>query len=616
MSSGTFPTEIDKYRLLRKLATGGMAEVYLAQAAGPAGFQKTLVLKRILPHLAEDQAFVEMFLNEARLAALLNHPNIVQIYDLGEAEGSYFIAMEYVDGPNLRDLSRKASEAGRIVPFEQAAKIIALACEGLGYAHDFSENGQALNLIHRDISPDNILISHAGAVKVVDFGIAKAANQASHTHAGALKGKLGYMSPEQLRGRPLDRRADIFSLGVVLYELLAGMKPFDATSDIAAMKAILHDPPIPLGQQRPDCPAALAVIIERALEKDRESRYPDCRAMQRDLEQFLMARRKAVGAYELALLVTGLGEPRPVNAPPEEVPTRIGQSVDHDQTHRMSTLAVKPDARPSSRFPTVALWGGIGVGALIGVGIYLLAFASKTDAIVQPQAAPLPTAQPAPTSDQKRLEEQKRKAEEAEAAEAERKAAEGRAAEERRKADEAQAAEDERLAELEKKQARHGPNKATPSPTRVATEPQVAAVDRPASLVVESDPVCSVQLDGKLVGQTPVEIKSIAPGEHQLLLANREKNLSRSLSVSVSPHEEHREKVKFGSGTIVFRVMPWAFVELDGRKMGQTPIAEAVVYEGEHRVHLSNPELKKDKVVQVQVKPGVRELVKVNFEAE
>ncbi|MBI5549618.1 MAG: serine/threonine protein kinase, partial [Deltaproteobacteria bacterium] len=321
-------TEIGKYRLLRKIATGGMAEVYLAQTSGPAGFQKTLVLKRILPHLAEDANFVQMFLNEARLAALLNHPNIVQIFDLGEADDSHYIAMEYIDGPNLRTLCRKAAEAGKTVPTEHSARIISLACEGLNYAHDFSDNGSPLNLIHRDISPDNILLSRTGAVKVVDFGIAKAANQGHITKTGTLKGKLAYMPPEQLRGKPLDRRADVFALGVVLYEMIAGMKPFDATSEIAAMQAILHDPPTPLDERRPDCPAELVIIVEWALEKDRENRYPDCRAMQRDLEQFLISRRMSVGAYELAQLVIDLVPPTPILVQATPQPGPVSREVE------------------------------------------------------------------------------------------------------------------------------------------------------------------------------------------------------------------------------------------------------------------------------------------------
>ncbi|HLK99636.1 MAG TPA: serine/threonine-protein kinase, partial [Myxococcaceae bacterium] len=216
--------QLGKYQLIRKLATGGMAEVFLAKAAGPMGFEKTLVVKRILPHLAEDPAFVEMFLSEAKLAAQLNHPNIVQIFDFGEADDAYFLAMEFIDGPNLRVLLKRASQQGVALPPAVCARLIATACEGLAFAHDFADpgTGELLGLIHRDISPDNVLVSRQGAVKVVDFGIAKAAGQSHKTRSGVIKGKLSYMPPEQLRAKQLDRRADVYALGVVLYELLTG----------------------------------------------------------------------------------------------------------------------------------------------------------------------------------------------------------------------------------------------------------------------------------------------------------------------------------------------------------------------------------------------------------
>ncbi|MBZ4417063.1 serine/threonine-protein kinase [Myxococcus sp. RHSTA-1-4] len=295
--------QLGKYQLVRKLATGGMAEVYLAKAAGPMGFEKTLVLKRILPHLAEDPAFVEMFLGEAKLAAQLEHPNVVQIFDFGEAEGSFFLAMELIDGPNLRKLVKRAQ--AEPLPPALCAKLVAFAAEGLAYAHDFrdSATGEPLGLIHRDVSPDNILVSRQGAVKVVDFGIAKVAGQSHRTQTGVVKGKVAYMPPEQLQTKPLDRRVDVYALGVVLYELLTGKRPFDATTDVSVMQAILFEAFIPATQRRPDLPGALQQVLDRALEKDREKRYPDCRALQADLERFIMSTGESVGAYQIAQFV-------------------------------------------------------------------------------------------------------------------------------------------------------------------------------------------------------------------------------------------------------------------------------------------------------------------------
>jgi serine/threonine protein kinase len=297
--------QIGKYQLIHKLATGGMAEVFLAKAAGPMGFEKLCVLKRILPHLASEPTFVDMFLSEARLAAQLNHPNIVQIFDFGEAEGTYFLAMEYIDGPNLREMIRRASGVSLSLPIAFCARVICAACEGLAFAHEAKDTATNLpmNIVHRDISPDNLLLSRQGAVKVVDFGIAKAAGQSPHTQTGVLKGKLAYMSPEQLRNEPLDRRADVYALGVVLYELLTGLKPFMATSEAGMVQAILFELQVPVAQRRPDVPEGLQRILAKALAKERERRYPDCASFQADLEEYLLSTGKPMGASQIALLV-------------------------------------------------------------------------------------------------------------------------------------------------------------------------------------------------------------------------------------------------------------------------------------------------------------------------
>jgi serine/threonine-protein kinase len=334
--------QLGKYQPVHKLATGGMAEVFLAKAAGPGGFEKTLVLKRILPHLAEEPSFVEMFLSEARLAALLNHPNIVQIFDFGEAEGSYFLAMEYIDGPNLRVLLKRAVTAGMLLQPTVCARIIALACEGLAFAHTFCDptTKQPLGLVHRDISPDNILLSRQGAVKVVDFGIAKAAGQSHKTQTGMVRGKLTYMPPEQLRLQTLDRRVDVYALGVVLYELLTGRKPFDATTEASIVQSILFEPLIPAVQRRPDLPEALQRILDHALAKDRDKRYPDCRAFQMDLERFILSTGEPVGAWQLAQLVEQMSVTTEAPVPPPMVQTPSRSSS------KNPTISARPPPPP------------------------------------------------------------------------------------------------------------------------------------------------------------------------------------------------------------------------------------------------------------------------------
>jgi eukaryotic-like serine/threonine-protein kinase len=282
------PERIGRYTLLGRLSTGGMAEIFLARQEGPQRFSKVVVVKRILPHLAEDRRFVEMFLDEARLAALINHPNVVSILELGEDAGSYFIAMEHVDGSDLRQIQRAARLRNRALPWKLYARIVADACAGLDFAHNFHNNDKLpLNLVHRDVSPDNILVSYTGVVKVVDFGIAKARDTEGRTKAGQVKGKFAYMSPEQLLGKPLDRRTDVWALGVVLHWLCSGALPFDAENEAALIREILEAPVPPLGSKARGVPAALEAFAMRALARDLSARYPHARAMQQDLEQWM-----------------------------------------------------------------------------------------------------------------------------------------------------------------------------------------------------------------------------------------------------------------------------------------------------------------------------------------
>ncbi|MEN9799706.1 MAG: hypothetical protein RL653_3403, partial [Pseudomonadota bacterium] len=313
---------IGKYQLVRRLAVGGMAEVWLAQAAGPGGFSKQLVVKRILPHLAEDRTFVDLFLSEARVAALLNHPNLVHIFDFGEADGTWFLAMEFIDGPNLRVLQDAVREGGEQLPCALAARVVASACEGLAHAHALTDpaTGEPLNLVHRDISPDNVLVSRSGVVKVVDFGIAKAAGQAHKTKTGGVRGKVPYMSSEQLASKPLDPRADVYALGVVLYELLAGALPYEGEGDAGLMKAILFDPPIPLAQRRPEVPPLLQQVVERALSRKREERFADCTQMQEALEQYLRSEPQPAGAAQVAQWVARWAPVQKLSSPPPTPP--------------------------------------------------------------------------------------------------------------------------------------------------------------------------------------------------------------------------------------------------------------------------------------------------------
>ena len=279
------PLKFGKYQLLDKIAAGGMAELYRAKVTGDYGFEKQVAIKKILPHLSDEGNLVKAFIDEAKLAALLQHENIVQIYDFGNMNGEYFIAMEYLFGKDLRKLTYKAKEKG--VPFDLANTlyVISRVCAGLDYSHNLKDlKGKPLNIIHRDINPQNIFITYEGQVKIIDFGIAKAASHNSTTHEGLIKGKLAYMSPEQANGQTIDHRSDIFSTGIILYELLAAQRMFQGeTMHIyTQVRDAVYEP---LESLRPDLPADLHQVVQQALAKEPDERYQSGGEMLADLEE-------------------------------------------------------------------------------------------------------------------------------------------------------------------------------------------------------------------------------------------------------------------------------------------------------------------------------------------
>ncbi len=282
------PEKLGKYRLIRLIATGGMGEVFLARQEGPAGFSKNVVIKRILRHLASDQGFVDMFLNEARLAAMIAHPNAVQIFELGKQDETYFIAMEYVHGRSLRGIKQRLLERKEVFSPILAARVCAHALQALHYAHNLKdEKGRRLNIVHRDVSPDNVLVSFDGAVKLVDFGIAKAQIGAHTTRTGTLKGKYAYMAPEQINGLSIDHRADLYSCGVLLYELLTGARPYSAATEPGLINAILTMEPEDARSKNPNLPVRMNQIIMKALAKDPAKRFNSADEMSAALESFI-----------------------------------------------------------------------------------------------------------------------------------------------------------------------------------------------------------------------------------------------------------------------------------------------------------------------------------------
>jgi serine/threonine-protein kinase len=293
---------LGRYVMLKHLASGGMADVMLGRSDGIEGFERHVVLKRIRPELARDQRFIRMFLDEARLAATLHHQHIVQVHDIGEAAGEYFIAMEYVHGEDVRKILSSAARQRTHVPLGYATAIVSAAAAGLHYAHERRGNDkQPLNIVHRDVSPSNILVGYDGSIKVVDFGVASASMQ-QETRSGSLKGKLSYMSPEQCRGAVVDRRSDVYALGVVLYELATTTRMIKGENDYLVMEQIVHGKIQPPQQRRPGLPSELTEIIMRALATDRDRRYSSADELRVALDHFattaaLTASTSAIAAY-------------------------------------------------------------------------------------------------------------------------------------------------------------------------------------------------------------------------------------------------------------------------------------------------------------------------------
>ena len=542
--------QVGKYVLRGKLATGGMAEVFLARQDGPQGFAKTVVIKRILPHLAETPSFLKMFLDEARLAALINHPNVVSIYELGEdaAGGNYFIAMEYIDGCTIKRLQREGFQRGTPLPFALCARVIADACAGLDFAHQIrDEHGQPLNLIHRDISPENILVSYSGQVKVVDFGIAKASSSEGRTAVGQVKGKFSYMAPEQLLGAPINRGVDIWALGVTLYWLCCGQKPFRGETEGELVQRIVSTVPLPLHEMRAGVPTALSAIAARALTKDLALRYPTARAMQDDLERFIQQSGEVATSTRLSDLMNGLF---PEAGDPERVARRSllsGETPMHTPSGTDVYVSIARGA-PNHwrRRGEQLLWGllpAVAVTMLVVLAVKPLASRggmttaapaapavdqgslAESQALIQTgvPGVPLPAVEPRPPPPASAL------------------AAPVTAAEPR----------------------------STNSPLNVAPSTEQKAPQRPAPL---------------------------DPRHHEGTVA-----------------ESPRARAS-GDGFLTLRVVPWATVYIDDEKIGTTPFAPVRMSAGTHRVRLVNDEINAARELRVTIQPGRTSSLRIKLE--
>jgi eukaryotic-like serine/threonine-protein kinase len=398
----SIPRRLGKYEILRPLAKGGMAEIFLARATGTHGFEKLVVIKRLRPELAHDGDFLRMFLDEARLAATLQHSNVVQVYDFGEEEGVHFIAMEYLHG---EDVQRVLRQVGRL-PLEHALSIIIGTCAGLHYAH---ERG----IVHRDVSPQNVAVTFEGGVKLVDFGVAKSEHRLTETRHGTVKGKIQYMSPEQCCGDPLDRRSDVFALGVMLWELTTGRRLYSGRSDLLIMKTITElDAPSPSDHVE-DYPSDLEPIVMRALRRMPDERYQTAEELQLALEAFARERRLALSPVGLARYmrdlfqedVTILDDAKTGDATSLERlvtsglwrPTEVDEEAHQNETVRPGTRKAAP--RPPQRRGRLAALIAVAALALTAGGIYLAASSQPAapDQDVPPAAPADPRTRPATT---------------------------------------------------------------------------------------------------------------------------------------------------------------------------------------------------------------------------
>src|SRR5499427_4935653 len=267
-----------RYRVVEKLESGGMAEVFRAESEGLQGFRKQVAIKRVLPHLSEKKRFIAMFLDEARVTAQLTHSNCVQVFDIGVGDNAYFIVMEYVDGANLKSIAESLKKQGKDFPVAGAAFIAHEICKGLSYAHELiDQNGMPLNMVHRDVSPPNVLVTKYGEVKIVDFGLAKASSQLEKSEPGIIKGKFSYLSPEAALGKYGDHRTDIFAVGILLWEMLAGQRLFLGDSDFATVKLVQQAEVPALAGLNPMVTPELERIVALALARDPAQRYQSTR---------------------------------------------------------------------------------------------------------------------------------------------------------------------------------------------------------------------------------------------------------------------------------------------------------------------------------------------------
>ncbi len=392
-----------RYRVIEKIAAGGMAEVYRAESAGLEGFKKTVAIKRVLPHLSKKKEFIGMFLDEARLSATLSHSNVVQVFDIGVGDDTYFIVMEFVDGANLKAIIDHRRKQGVPLTAEMACLIGLRICEGLSYAHEARDAlGQPLGIVHRDVSPPNVLVTAHGEVKVVDFGLAKANSQLESSEPGVIKGKFSYLSPEAALGETVDHRTDIFATGIILWEMLTGRRLFLGDTDLATVRQVQAAKVDPPSKYARGIPRELEHVLGQALARDPRTRYQTARELGRDLNRILFETKRPVSSFDIAGLVTEVreSERRARGARPKQQ-TLIGSLI-QDAMMSFTSLQDEGTGEPSVVEP---LEEESGVGA-IPLNFGSFESHDSLPAAAEPSGVSLPASSPFEVGNLAALEDQ------------------------------------------------------------------------------------------------------------------------------------------------------------------------------------------------------------------
>ena len=510
-----------------------MAHVFLARQEGPAGFERYLVVKRILPGKLGDPEAVRSFLEEARLAAQLSHPNIAQVHDFGEVSSSFFLAMELVRGPDLRRILAALQQRGERMQPELVCYIASHVAAGLDYAHSLvdPQTKTPIRLVHRDISPDNVVVSADGHVKIVDFGIAQAAAFADENHVEKLRGKVPYMSPEVLRGEPIDRGLDLYALGLVIYEMAVGRRAVVGTKSEMLAAARTHDFPAPEALA-PDVPEPLQKVIHRATAVNPRERYRTAREMQIDIDSLI--RSTPVTSHDLARLVRKLypdGADPLATAPLFPQPSE--NQNDNPTALAPTTVAVGGSLasipiRYQPWWLAIALAGVTAVGAVTVGVLYSRMRRAPAEAMAQVvEPPPAPQAAVAPAVDS--------------------------------------------------------------SPPEPAPEPK-KSVPTKGSVTIESAPRgADAYIDGARVGTTPIR-KPVTVGTHDISV--RYLGVEKQHSLEFASGEERTASFVFGMGELHVFAVPWANVSIDGKDYGATPLQPIKLPAGKHAVVFKNPDLK------------------------